>query len=80
MNRDRKLAKDWLRKSTRTQFYDVIQEAKLLPIQKEVIVEYFVNGKTQIQIAYEHNMSIEHVKNIIQCSYDQVMNVLKTLL
>ena len=50
----RKVAKDFLREATLTDFWDVVREAKLTTADCRVLDARFVEGKTIVEISMEY--------------------------
>ena len=61
----RKVAKDFLREATLTDFWDVVREAKITKADQRVLDARFIEGKTIVEISMEYGYSIEKVNKII---------------
>lgn len=73
----RKVAKDFLREATLTDFWDVVREAKITKSDQRVLDARFIEGKTIVEISMEHGCSIEKVNKIISTAYDRIYKLLK---
>ena len=73
----RKVAKDFLREATLTDFWDVVREAKLTTADCRVLDARFIDGKTIVEISMEYGYSIEKVNKIISTAYDRIYKLLQ---
>lgn len=80
MNSVTRNARDWVTNSTRSNFFDVIQEAKISPRQMQIIEMRFVKGLMNFQIASELNISEKTVEKEISAAYKAVNRVLEKVL
>lgn len=80
MNSVTRNARDWVTNSTRSNFFDVIQEAKISPRQMQIIEMRFVTGLMNFQIASELNISEKTVEKEISAAYKAVNRVLEKVL
>ena len=72
----RKVAKDFLREATLTDFWDVVREAKITKVDQRVLDARFIDGKTIVEISMEYGYSIEKVNKIISTAYDRIYGLL----
>lgn len=80
MNNSNKSARDWMIRSSRRSFYEVLEEAKITPRQQQICELRFVQGLTNYQIAMELNISLRTVESEIQTAYKAITRILHTLL
>ena len=73
----RKLAKKFLNESTLTDFWDIVKEAKITTLDREILDAVFIDGKSMVQVSMEQGYSVEKVKTTLQRGYDKVYRVLK---
>ena len=73
----RKVAKDFLREATLTDFWDAVREAKITKADQRVLDARFVEGKTIVEISMEYGYSIEKVNKIISTAYDRIYKLLQ---
>lgn len=59
MNSVTRDARDWVTNSTRSNFFDVIQEAKISPRQMQIIEMRFVTGLMNFQIASDRFINLK---------------------
>lgn len=76
MNESRKKVKEYLIGSTRTEFYAIIEEAKLTPRQRLFAIERIDKNKFNYLIAMENNISPETVKKELGKVYDKCGKVI----
>lgn len=66
MDKTNKLSRDWLINSSKHSFYEVLEEAKISPRQKQICEMRFVKGMYNFQIAMELNVSVKTVERDIK--------------
>lgn len=76
MNSVTRNARDWVTNSTRSNFFDVIQEAKISPRQMQIIEMRFVTGLMNYQIAMRLNVSVKTLESDLRFTYRAVSRVL----
>ena len=80
MDKINKLSRDWLINSSRHSFYEVLEEAKISPRQKQICEMRFVKGmynfQIAIQIAMELNVSVKTVERDIKMAYNAITRIL----
>jgi len=72
----RRIARDFLTGSTLTDFRQIVEEAKIPEIYREVLDARFIEGKSVNAISMEYGYSVETVNRIIAAGYDKVYNAL----
>ena len=72
----RKTAKDFLVKTTLSDFWAALNEAKITKTDQNVLSDRFVKGKSIIEISMEYGYSIEKVNKIISTAYDKIYRML----
>lgn len=77
MNELTRAGKNWLIHSTKSEFYDVISEAKLSPRQVKVCTLKFLDNLMNYQIAMQLNVSVKTVEKDLQKIYIAVNRILK---
>lgn len=73
----RRIARNFLRDSTLTSFWDVVREAKISDYDQEILEAKFVKGKSVVEISIEYGYSVEKVKAVISSGYDKVYRALE---
>ncbi len=68
----RKSTREFLSDSNRTEFYNVIKEAKLSPRQEGILEMKFIKDLTYIQIAFYFNVDVNTIKNDVKKAYDKL--------
>ena len=76
MDKINKLSRDWLINSSRHSFYEVLEEAKISPRQKQICEMRFVKGMYNFQIAIELNVSVKTVERDIKMAYSAITRIL----
>lgn len=76
MHRIYKNTRDWLITASRTNFYNVITEAKMTPRQKEIVEERFIKGKPNFLIAMDMNLSTKTIEREIHMAYLAINRIL----
>lgn len=69
MNKYSKSARKFLKECTREEFEEAIYNAKLTPLQEEIIREHILLDKTVCAIALAKNISESCIKKNLQCTY-----------
>lgn len=72
----RKSTREYLADTSRTEFYEVIKEAKLSPRQEGILEMKFVKDLTYIQIAFYFNVDVNTIKRDVKKAYDKVAKLL----
>ena len=72
MKPHRRQTRDYLKSATRTDFWEVVREAKITDDDQEILDYRFVRGKSIGQIALLCHCSEEKVKEVIKNSYDKI--------
>lgn len=76
MKTHRRQARDYLKASTRSNFWDIVNEVKVGD-EAEVILDLrFARCRSIAEIAQETGWSEEKVKDVIEETYDKVANLL----
>lgn len=75
MNPAHKIARERLKKSTRTEYRQLVLEAKLTPTQTTVLRYHIVEGMTVIETSMKMNCSERTVAGILQKTYDKISQV-----
>lgn len=76
MNITRRLTRKWLIQSTRTEFYKALDEYKVTPFQRLILVERFIHDKSNILISIENHVSLETVRTEMAKAYDHLKGVI----
>ena len=74
----RRKARDWLYNCTRSEFYEVLHEAKINPRQFTICESRFVDGLLNYQIGMKMNISDKTVERDVAKAYDDLLKVLKS--
>lgn len=72
----RRKAREVLSKSTLTDFYSIVKEAKISDDITEILVLKFVRGMSNVQIADRQHCSLEKVNRSIKTAYDKIFKLL----
>lgn len=75
MNPAHKIARERLKNATRTEYRQLVLEAKLTPIQTTVLRYHIVEGMTVIETSMKLNCSERTVAGILQKTYDKISQV-----
>ena len=73
---NRKSARDFLLRTDRPTFLEVVYKAKVTPRQKDILYRKYLDNKSNIQIAEELFTSIETVRNELAVAHDHIYNYL----
>lgn len=76
MNIKNKNVRDWLLASSRHEFYQVINEAKMTLRQTEIIKLKFISCLMNYQIAMKLNISIKTVGSEINKAYQAINRII----
>ncbi len=76
MNINRRLARDYIDRASLTDFWDIVNEAKISDEDKKILDAKFVRGHSYTQIADDMHISPEKVKSIIQKAYDKISRII----
>lgn len=80
MDGNRFKAREWLSRSTRTEFNAIITEARLTPRQLEIIDLKFGKDLKNYQIAMRINTSVQTVERDLHKAYSSVKKVLEAVM
>ena len=72
----RTIAKKLLKKSSRSNYFEIVNEGKLSPEEERIINARFLDKKLINEIADEENCSEKRIKDIISNAYDRVYELL----
>lgn len=70
--------RDYLRNSNRPDFLEVVYRSKVTPRQRDILYKKFLDGMSNIQIAFEMNISVETVRDELAAAYDLLFRYLFT--
>ena len=76
MIKSRRQARDYLDDSTTSNFWDIVDEIRISPEEREILDERFIKFKSITKIADEHNCSEERINKIIAKTYDKVFKLM----
>lgn len=71
MRKENKIARYWLDNLTRTKFKEVLEELKLKPWQKELVILRHVNGFDNYRISVELNICRKKISTELNKIYDR---------
>ena len=77
MERIKKCVRQWLIESTRSEFEEVILEAKLTQRQEHIIRNRILDSKMNFQIAMDNNVSDKTIERDLQLAYMAILRVLQ---
>lgn len=72
----RMIANKLLKKSSRSNYFEIVNEVKLSPEEERIINARFLDKKLINEIADEENCSEKRIKDIISNAYDRVYDLL----
>lgn len=72
----RRKVRQWLHCSSRTDFKNIVNEAKIPDEDMKVLDMKFVHGMSNVQISMECHCSLEKVNYIIKRSYDKIARLI----
>lgn len=72
----RTAAKKFLANKSRTNFWDVVNEARIPEADKGILEDRFIRRHSIVKIAAEHKYSVEHVNDVIKNTYDSIYNLI----
>lgn len=76
MNNTLKNTRDWIVQSSKSSFYDAMEEAKLTPRQRKILEMRFIGGLLNYQIAMEMNISVKTVEVELNSIYKAIFRIL----
>ena len=76
MIKSRRQARDRLADSTMSNFWDIVDEIRISPEEREILDERFIKFKSITKIADEHNCSEERINKIIAKTYDKIFKLM----
>ena len=76
MIKSRRQARDYLDDSTTSNFWDIVDEIRISPEEREILDERFIKFKSITKIADEHNCSEERINKLIAKTYDKVFQLM----
>ncbi len=72
----RRLARDYIKGTSRTDFWDIVNEAKISDDDKEILDARFVHGHSYVKISADLHVSVEKVKTTIENAYDKISKII----
>ena len=76
MIKSRRQARDRLADSTTSNFWDIVDEIRISPEEREILDERFIKFKSITKIADEHNCSEERINKLIAKTYDKIFKLM----
>lgn len=76
MYTNRRLARDYIRSTSRTDFWEIVNEAKISDDDKEILDARFVHGHSYVKISNDLHISVEKVKTTIETAYDKISRLI----
>ena len=76
MIKSRRQARDRLADSTTSNFWDIVDEIRISPEEREILDERFIKFKSITKIADEHNCSEERINKLIAKAYDKIFKLM----
>ena len=76
MIKSRRQARDRLADSTTSNFWDIVNEIKISPEEREILDKRFIKFKSITKIADEHNCSEERINKLIAKTYDKIFKLM----
>ena len=76
MIKSRRQARDRLADSTTSNFWDIVDEIRISPEEREILDERFIKFKSITKIAKEHNCSEERINKLIAKTYDKIFKLM----
>ena len=76
MIKSRRQARDYLDDSTTSNFWDIVDEIRISPEEREILDERFIRFKSITKIADEHNCSEERINKLIAKTYDKIFKLM----
>lgn len=58
--------------SSKTEFFAMVEEAKLTPRQKEILEMRFIKDYTYVQIAFYFYLDVNTIKQDVKKAYDKI--------
>ncbi len=76
MIKSRRQARDYLDDSATSNFWDIVDEIRISPEEREILDERFIKFKSITKIADEHNCSEERINKLIAKTYDKIFKLM----
>lgn len=76
MIKSRRQARDYLDDSTTSNFWDIVDEIRISPEEREILDKRFIEFKSITKIAKEHNCSEERINKLIAKTYDKIFKLM----
>lgn len=76
MIKSRRQARDYLDDSTTSNFWDIVDEIRISPEEREILDERFIKFKSITKIADEHSCSEERINKLIAKTYDKIFKLM----
>ena len=76
MIKSRRQARDYLDDSTTSNFWDIVDEIRISPEEREILDKRFIKFKSITKIAKEHNCSEERINKLIAKTYDKIFKLM----
>ena len=76
MKKELKMARNFLKDSTRSEFEKVIYDSKLTPIQEKVIRRHILDNRSVCSIMLELNCSEACVRRALSAAYQHVFRLI----
>lgn len=77
MNPKCKMARHWLKASTKSEYIAMVDEAKLTPTQEEILCRHILKDNTVTKISISMNISERQVSLALCSSYKKIAEILQ---
>lgn len=77
MKTHRTEAKKYLKTKSRTNFWDIVKEARIPEEDMEILEDRFIKKHSIVKISMDRGWSVKHINDVIKNVYDSVYYLIK---
>lgn len=72
MDSNRKFAKQWLKKATKSNYNKAVEGANLTEDQKDLLDKTILKERSQVSLSFEKHMDVATIKRRMRVIYDKI--------
>lgn len=77
MKKHREQAKQKLLESTKTKFYEIIEESNVTEEERDIAFLKLARKESYVALSLKYNCSVEHIRDVMATVYDHVYRVIR---
>ena len=77
MDTGRHSAKEWLKKTTKTKFFETVEESNCTEEMQEIAFLKLIKKESYVSLSLKFHCSPEHIRDVMREVYDRVYRMIK---